>query len=177
MNNSGDILLNPIRMRIIQHMSDKKARTVGSLSELMNDIPRTTLYRHINILHEQGYLTVTNEIRVRGTYEREYMLNLEALQEVVAEEAIQENVNVFLLKLLADFDRYFKEKGNPMKDRLFLSANNLLLSDSEYELFIDDIFEVVKKHVNYEPNQERKPRMLSIISSPSRPKEDANHEE
>lgn len=177
MNNHGDILLNPVRMRIIQHMADKKGKTVGSLSELMSDIPRTTLYRHINILFEHGYLAVSKETRIRGAYEREYMLNFEAIHEVSADDSIEKNVNVFLMKLLSDFDRYFKEKRNPIEDRLFLSSNTLLLSDSEYELFIDEIFEVTKKYINFEPNRERKQRTLSIISSPNWEKGDISNEE
>lgn len=177
MDNHGDILLNPIRMRIIQHMADKKGRTVGSLSELMSDIPRTTLYRHINMLFEHGYLLISKETRIRGAYEREYMLNLEALQETAEEESIEKNVKFFLMKLLSDFDRYFKDKGDPIKDRLFLSSNTLLMSDNEYSQFIDEIFEVVKKHLNFEPNQERKQRTLSIISSPNWEKGDINHDE
>lgn len=176
MSAHGDILLNPVRMRIIQHMADKQGRTVGSLSELMSDIPRTTLYRHINMLCEHGYLLVSKETRIRGAYEREYVLNLEALQETAEEESIEQNVKLFLMKLLSDFDRYFKGKGNPVQDRLFLSSNTLLLSDHEYNQFIDELFEVVKKHLNFEPNPERKQRTLSIISSPSWEKGDVNHE-
>lgn len=177
MNTQNDILLNPIRMRIVQHMFDKKERTVADLLELMRDVTRTTLYRHINVLVEHNYLIVTKEVKVRGAYERQYTLNLKLLQETPAAESLEEKAHIFLLKLLSDFNSYFKRNENPIADRLFLSSNTLLLSDSEYELFISEIFGVVKKHLNLEPNQERKQRILSIISSPSWNKDEKNDEE
>jgi DNA-binding transcriptional ArsR family regulator len=158
-------------MRIVQHMSDKKARTVGSLSELMSDVPRTTLYRQVKVLLEHGFLAITREVRIRGVYEREYLLKLDALQELASEESLEGNVNAFLMKLVSDFGSYFQEGRDPVKDRLFLSSNTLMLADSEYEQFIEEIFGVMKKYLNFSPGAGRKQRTLSIISSPGISKE------
>lgn len=169
MKQRGDILLNPIRMRIIQLMAGTDAVTVSQLAQRMKDIPKTTLYRHINLLSEYGYITVSREIRVRGTYEREYILNFEMLQ--TSPEDIEKSTNTFLMKLLADFSHYFREKGDPSKDRLFLSGNTLVLSDTEYEIFLDELFNVIKKHMNLPAEGGRRVRTLSVISSPGREEE------
>lgn len=174
MKQQGDILLNPIRMRIIQLMAGKRVMTVAQITEFMNDVPRTTLYRHMNVLLEHGYVTISREVRVRGTYEREYTLNLEVLQST-SPENIETNTNTFLLKLIADFSHYFKGGKDPMKDRLFLSSNGLVLSDDEFEKFLDEMFAVVKKYMNFPADNERKERIISIISSPSK-KEDCDVE-
>ncbi len=75
----NQVLLNPIRMRIIQHLSTLKTITAGELVTFMPDVPRTTLYRHINILQKANILMVAKENRVRGTVEKVYALNIEML--------------------------------------------------------------------------------------------------
>jgi DNA-binding transcriptional ArsR family regulator len=175
MKNLEDILLNPVRMRIVQHLSYLQSTTVSRLVELMSDVPRTTLYRHINMLYESGLLTVIKEEKVRGTYEREYALNFEKLKESLAQNPIQESVYTFIMKLLANFESYFKtQSADPIKDRLFLTENALLLSDDEFEQFTEEVFMIVKKYMNFPVEQGRKPRFISIISSPCNTKEDSD---
>ena len=162
-----DLLLHPVRMRIIQHLSSLESATVGNLVELMNDVPRITIYRHINILHESGLLSVVKEVKIRGTYEREYALNTGKLQQTLAQNPVQESVYTFIIRLLSNFESYFKTEGaDPVKDRLFLTENTLLLSDDEFEQFINSIYSVVKQYMNRPAAPERKARQISIVSSP-----------
>lgn len=177
MKNLEDVLLNPVRMRIVQHLSYLKTATVGKLVELMNDVPRTTLYRHINMLCDRGLLTVVKEEKVRGTYEREYALNTDKLHEDLEGNTIEKSVYTLMVKLLADFEAYFKTQGtDPIKDRLFLAENTLLLSDTEFGQFTGELFAVVKKYMNFTAEPERKPRVISIISSPCNEKENSDAE-
>lgn len=173
MANHGDILLNPIRMRIVQMMADRSGITIAHISERMNDVPKTTLYRHMNVLLEHGYVTISRETRIRGTYEREYTLNLEMLQPGTPED-IEKNTITFLMKLIADFSHYFKKNGDPVKDRLFLSGNTLLLSDDEYGQFMEEIFAVMKKYMGFSAEKGRRTRTISIVSSPGQTGEDAD---
>jgi DNA-binding transcriptional ArsR family regulator len=177
MKSLENVLLNPVRMRIVQHLSFLESATVGKLVELMNDVPRTTLYRHINMLYDRGLLTVVKEEKVRGTYEREYALNTAKLHEDLESNIIEKSVYTLMVKLLADFEVYFKTQGSdPIKDRLFLAENTLLLSDMELGQFTDELFVVVKKYMNFTAEPERKPRVISIISSPYNDKEDSDAE-
>jgi len=50
MKDINEIMLNPVRMRIIQELAVKQSTTTTELCEKISDIPRTTLYRHIKIL-------------------------------------------------------------------------------------------------------------------------------
>ncbi len=169
MKNLGEVLLNPARIRIIQHLSAMESATVGQLAELMKDIPRTTLYRHINTLYDSGLLIVVQEEKIRGTYEREYALSMSTLLDGCAsQEQIEKNVHISIIRLLTNFTDYFQKKdANPIKDRLFISDNVLLLSDDEFNSFIEDVFDVVKRYVNFERNGYRIPRNITLISSPT----------
>lgn len=161
-----ELFLHPIRIRIIQLVASSKSMTVSSIADSMEDIPRSTIYRHVKILSDNHALIVVKEEKVRGTYEREYAFNYEMMnsQENHADEAVFS----FLMKLLFDFNDYFKnENVDPVKDQIFLSKNTILLSDEEFENFKEDIYEVVKKYLHFSMKDERKERNISIISSPT----------
>ena len=160
-----EFFLHPIRIRIIQLVAHNKSMTVGSIADLLEDIPRSTIYRHVKLLSENNVLIVVKEKKVRGTYEREYAFNYEVMN--TQEDQAEKAVFSFLMKVFLDFNQYFKTpNADPIKDKIFLSTNTLLLSDDEFEEFKVDIYEVIKKYLNFSPQNERKTRNISIISSP-----------
>ena len=164
------IFLHPIRTRIIQLVANHKSMTVSAIADAMDDIPRSTIYRHVKILSENNVLIIVKEEKIRGTYEREYAFNYELMntQDNKADQA----AFAFLLNVFFDFNEYFKTpNANPIQDQIFLSKNTLLLSDDEFEQFKVDIYEVIKKYLNFSSANERKARNISIISSPVRTEE------
>lgn len=165
MKNPEKVILHPIRMRIIQLVAHQRATTVAALANAMSDIPRSTIYHHVSILCDNHILQVVREQKVRGTYEREYGLNYD---EVMVQEKEQENASLnMLLKLYSDFSTYFAASGaNPVRDQLFLSTNTLMLSDEEFVSCKEELFFIIQKYLNLEANQNRRPRSLTLISSP-----------
>ena len=165
-----EIFLHPIRTRIIQLVANHKSMTVSAIADVMNDIPRSTIYRHVKILSENNVLIIVKEEKIRGTYEREYAFNYELMntQYNKADQA----AFAFLLNVFFDFNEYFKNpNANPTQDQIFLSKNTLLLSDDEFEQFKVDIYDVIKKYLHFSSTNERKARNISIISSPVRTEE------
>ena len=69
------IIMNPTRMRIIQQLSLTPEATTAELGRRLSDVPVATLYRHMKILEEAGFLEVIQENRVRGAVEKVYKLN------------------------------------------------------------------------------------------------------
>ena len=177
MKDLNQILLNPIRSRIIQYLSVQESATAKELATFIADVPRATLYRHLKILADSDVIMVVAENRVRGSVERTYSLNLTSLMEEDNKENATRNAFGFLMKIYADFERYFSEKkADPSKDKMFLSNVSLLLSDEEFEDLLKQINEILRNHLNNEPNQERKQRSLSFISSPSNDEESKRNE-
>lgn len=155
-------------MRIIQHLSTLKTITAGELVTFMPDVPRTTLYRHINTLQKANILMVAKENRVRGTVEKVYALNIEMLTNENSIENATRNAFGFLMKLYADFEQYFKSKDvDPSRDKLFLNNTVLLLSDNEYDNFLGELQNLMLKHISNQPSPDRKARSLSLISAPT----------
>lgn len=168
MNDYNKILLNPIRMRIIQYLGTHKTVTAGELVSVMKDIPRTTLYRHINKLQESNIITIISENRIRGTVEKVYALNISTLSSQNTNQNARNNTYGFLMKILSDFEKYYKnENADPKKDKLFLYNTVLLMSDEEYNSFLKELGDIIIEHINKEPSADRKPRNLSIISTPN----------
>lgn len=167
MKDLSQVLLNPIRSRIIQYLSINQTATAGELDSLITDVARTTLYRHLKILAKSNVITVVAEKRVRGSVERTYALNLKTISEENTKENATRNAFGFLMKIYADYERYFNdEHADPTADKIFLGNVNLLLSDAEFDDLIKQINSLFMKHLNNKPDEERKQRSISVINSP-----------
>lgn len=166
MKNINEIILNPIRMRIIQELSVRQSITANELCERISDVPRTTMYRHINILLDNNILSVVAEKKVRGSLERTIALNISEITKHNTIENAAQNAFGFLMSNYAKFHNYFSgEKPDPAKDRIFLNNTVLMMSDTEFDQFLVELRELILKY-NYESADSRKARDISIISSP-----------
>ena len=167
MENINEVLLNPIRSRIIQYLARHQRATAGDIALFMTDVPKTTLYRHLNTLAKHNIIAVVEENRVRGSVERTYALNLKAISEKDTKENALGNAFGFLMKIYGDFDRYFSdENAHPVVDKIFLSNISLLLNDEEFDELFKQINVLLAEHLNNKPDKKRKQRSLSFISSP-----------
>ncbi|WP_180272651.1 helix-turn-helix domain-containing protein [Konateibacter massiliensis] len=97
------IILNPVRVRIIQEVAAKQNITANELCDKMPDIPRTTLYRHINILLGSNIFSVVSERKVRGSLERTIGLKTEEMSKINSLELASQNALSFLCTNLRVF--------------------------------------------------------------------------
>lgn len=168
MKDLNQILLNPVRTRIVQYLITHESATAKELVKWMPDVARTTLYRHMNTLVDANLLTVVQENRIRGTVEKVYALNTDAITSQNTKENATWNTFSFLMGIYADFDRYFGQAdADPARDKIFLNHAVLLMSDEEYDGFLGEMQTLFHKHLSNEATEGRKPRRLSIISAPN----------
>ncbi|MEJ6949649.1 helix-turn-helix domain-containing protein [Natronospora cellulosivora (SeqCode)] len=177
MKDLNEILLNPVRIRIIQYLAVNQKATPGDIVSFMTDVSRTTLYRHLKVLAKNEIITVVEENRVRGSVERTYALNLKTLSEHNTVENATTNAFGFLMKIYADIENYFKDKNaDPEADTVFLNNVTLLLSDEEFHQLLEDINILLRKHLDNKADKKRKIRSLSFISCPPIQDMDEDHE-
>ena len=170
-----EVMLNPIRMRIIQLFSPAATEahehmTANRICELLTDVPRTTLYRHINVLIEAGILDVVSERKVRGSVERTLALNMSEFEKLRDNNVkdVPQLAFRYLMTLYAKFEKYFRthdriEKG----DVMFFTSRILLLNDQEFESFLTEYNELLEKYrSNKSATEGRRPRDISIICAP-----------
>lgn len=71
-----DVVLHPVRSRIVRSFLGTERRTAGELTRLLPDVPQASLYRHLNALIDGKILRVISpgEQRIPGSGRRGYAL-------------------------------------------------------------------------------------------------------
>ncbi|MCI9974960.1 helix-turn-helix domain-containing protein [Clostridioides difficile] len=159
------LILNPVRLRILQYVRLHGSVRTSDIVKYLNDIPRATVYHHVKILEENNMIEVVKENRVRGTIEKVY-----ALKEYTADmegETFVALSAAFHVGLMQEMNEYFSRKEQEhKKDNVFFTSALLYMSDDEYENLLKSIADLLKPYVEQKPKSNLKLRKLSIISSP-----------
>src|SRR2546421_9479991 len=118
-----DLLLHPVRLRIVHALSGGRALTTVQLSAHLPEVSKVTVYRHVGLLAEGGLLEVDGEQRVRGAVERRYRLRRERAiidAETAASTSREDHRRVFavaMATLLAEFNAYLdRDDADPAAD-------------------------------------------------------------
>lgn len=164
-----DLLRHPVRWRILQTLINRTL-TTSELSELLPEVPVTTLYRHVGVLQKAGVLLVTEERRVRGAVERTYGLNTAAGAPgdgPIGRDQVRAMFTVFVAGLAADLDRYLeRDEIDALRDGIAFRQAALWLTDEEFGSFQERFGEVLAPLVAHEPAPDRVRRVLSTLLIP-----------
>ena len=168
-----DLLLHPVRLRIVQTLLGQRELTTSDLREELPDLAPATLYRQVAALAEGGVLEVVQERRVRGAVERTYRLR-EAAASVTAEQAAamtseehRRGFMTFVAALLADFDRYLDAGDVDLgRDLVGYRQAAVYLTDQETKALLTDLAAVLRPRMDLAPSPGRTRRLLSTIVMP-----------
>lgn len=174
-NSLFDLIVHPIRLRIVTAMSNDRF-TAKDLVEALPDIPQTTLYRHINILVEGGMLEVVEEIPQRGTVERVFgfktppSLSPEDLRGL-SKDKLQETFSLIMFTLLNEALSALNqfpdgEEIDLLGSGFQFSECQLNLTDEEYQQMNEKILEVMIAAGQNQPAKDRKRRIFSYMFIP-----------
>lgn len=169
----AEVLSNPVRMRIMQYMAINNEATTKEIAEYLTDIPRRTLYRHINYLIEGKAILVKEERKVRGGTER---LLVDNQKRFVSNLGLSDATYQYLMDIYNKFCLYEKKHGektgeNFDKDLLAFGTSTFYLDDDEMKSMMKEIYEI---GIKYERNHKEKYgekgtgklRSCSFISAP-----------
>ena len=170
---SADLLLHPIRLRIIQTFLGDRQLTTSQLRVELADVAPATLYRQVSVLAQASVLTVVDERRVRGTVERTYALSFADAQ-LSADEMSKMTPDdhrrafmAFLAGVLADVDRYIDAGDVDLeRDGAGYRTVGLWLTTDELEEMVTVIAAAVQSRAGYGPGGGRTRRMLSTVLIP-----------
>jgi len=170
---SLDILLNPIRMGIVQNLIGGRRLSTQQISELLPHVPQATLYRHLNILLKEGFISVAEVNQVRGAAEKIYCLNGESIVEAnkqAAEMTLADHKQYFLtylLGLMDELETYFDTEGiDLVKDGLAYSRGKYFMTDEEYSAFLHDLSDLFGRVIGNTPSPDRKARTFGLVIIP-----------
>ncbi|GAB2856572.1 helix-turn-helix domain-containing protein [Actinocorallia aurea] len=168
-----DLLLHPVRLRLVHAMSGGRLRTTNELCADLTDVPRTTVYRHVAVLAEAGVLEVAEERQVNGIVERRYRLtghrpviDRAAMTPDHHRRAFALAVSVLLSEVGAYLDR---PDVDPVEDSLGYTQFTLWLTDRERADLIDRLVAAITDVRGNQAAPDRRPYLLSPVLIPTRP--------
>ena len=173
---SADLLLHPVRMRIVQAVFGTDPVTTGQLRERLPDVPPATMYRHVAVLVGAGVLEVVEERRVRGTVERSYRVSQEqgridpAARAAMTRDDHRRAFTTFAASLMGDFDRYLTHDDvDPHRDGVVYRQAAVWLSDEEFAAMVAEIEHAVVSRVGNTRDGGRTRRVVSLVVVPDEP--------
>ncbi|HTP21013.1 MAG TPA: helix-turn-helix domain-containing protein [Solirubrobacteraceae bacterium] len=176
---SADLLLHPVRLRIVKAFLGDRALTTGQLAAELDDVPSGSLYRHVALLTKAGVLQVVAERRVRGAVERTYTLRLFAARIDPAEAkamTAEEHGQAFMAYvagMLADADRYLaSDPVDPIRDGADYQVGAMWLTDAEFAELLRDLSIVFRQRLANPPGEDRRRRLVYTVFLPSPAQDD-----
>ncbi|MEH7743743.1 helix-turn-helix domain-containing protein, partial [Neobacillus drentensis] len=172
-----DVILHPVRMRIIQYLINQQL-TAQQLKEFLPDIPQASLYRNLKKLVETGVIHIVDEIPIRGTVEKVYSIHNpnkvtfspEDLNKLSRDEHMSLFIK-FMANLMGEYDRYLDQDSiDLVSDGVTFRQASIHLNDKEYVEFINELSAVYLKVINNEPKEGRRRRTVATIVIPERKK-------
>ena len=171
---TADLLLHPVRLRIVQAFLGDRALTTTELRAELPDVPPGSLYRHVAKLVDGGVLGVVSERRVRGALERTYVLRASRARlsvDEIGRMSRDEHRQAFLAYvagLIGDFDRYLaRETVDPLRDGASYNLAAMWLDDAELAELARELYFVLQPRIANQPTPERKRRVLATVLLPA----------
>jgi DNA-binding transcriptional ArsR family regulator len=169
-----DLLVHPVRLRIVFAMSGGQTHTTSDLCAHLPDVPKTSVYRHVGLLADAGVLEVADEQRVHGAVERHYRLRQDRAAigaEVAAAMTLDDHRRAFaagMAAVLAEFNAYLARPGaDPTADQVGYRQGVLWLTPDELTKMIDELRSVIREAVGNEPAPGRSPHLMTAIFFPT----------
>lgn len=180
---TANLLLHPVRMRILQTLIGSEPLTTAQLRDHLPDIAPATMYRHIATLTRAEVLEVASEKRVRGTTERSYQVRREKAlvdedaRTTMNREDHRQAFTAFSGALMADFDRYLaRDDAEPATDGVAYRQGAVWLTDEEFTALIEEIQDAVAARADSIPGDGRTRHILSFAVVPDDPEKEQGKE-
>lgn len=165
-------LLHPARMRILMTLTGREM-TPQQMGDCLPDVPKASLYRHLQVLLALGVVRIVKETPVRGTLEKVYAVeehNASLTAQELADETPEANFRYFaayVASLLAQFRNYTEHNPAHLKPGDFAyNTSPYHLTDEEFGQMAEELSVVLRKWLALTPQEGRKRRLLSLVVMP-----------
>lgn len=170
---TADLLLHPVRLRIVEAFLGDRALTTAQLRATLPDVPAASLYRHVARLVNAGVLAIVAEQRVRGALERTYVLrhqaatlSLDELRAMTPEQHRQAFM-AFVAGIVGDFDRYLsRDAPDPLRDGVSYRLMGMWLDDAELRELAIELMRVLQPRLAQAVRTGRRRWILGTVLLP-----------
>ncbi|WP_165313163.1 helix-turn-helix domain-containing protein [Rothia halotolerans] len=164
----ADVVLHPVRMKIIQQLGGR-SMTTAQLRQALPEVKQATLYRHVSALLEAELLTVVEERQVRGAVERTLALGermahvdqeeLRAMDEVQLRSAF----TTFLSGLSNDFERFLEEGNLEARDFLGFTRAPVYLDEQDIAALQAEFNEMLAPYLQERRAGQRRISLATVL--------------
>jgi DNA-binding transcriptional ArsR family regulator len=173
-----ELLVHPVRLRIVHAMRGDRTLTTSRLCELIPNVSKATVYRHVEMLAAGGILEVAEERRVRGAVERAYRLRADrasldgdsggAETARQRKEAYRRAFAVAMAALASEFDAYLEhEDADPAADLVGFRQHAVWLDRDELVSLIGELRTAIAPRLEQAARAGRGRYLLSPILFPT----------
>ena len=169
----ADLVLHPVRLRIILAFARGRRLTPLQVAAVLPDVPQATLYRQIERLYRGGALAVASERRIRGAVERTYVLaegGASLSPEELAKASRDDHLGyftAFAAGLIAQFEQYLERPEiDLLEDGVGYRQVVLNLTDQEVSEMAGALNAAVGRFLTYDPKPRRRRRLLATVLIP-----------
>ena len=170
-----NLLLHPVRMRMVNALAGGITVTTSDLCRRMPDLPKATVYRHVDRLVRAGIVKVVAERRVRGAVERQLTLARDQAR-IDPEESrsmtLEDHRRSFTAAtaaLLVEFNRYLDDgEADPLRDGVSYRQFTFWMSPAERSRLYRDVTRLLTSLATT-PGKGRAPYLLGTIVFPTGP--------
>ena len=169
-----EVLLHPVRLRIIHALSATPEVSITELTERMPEVSKSTLYRHVAVLLDAGFIEIQSERRIRGAVERTYRLRRDR-PTMSTHDATSMSLDEYrqsfaaaLMTLLAEFNAYLDRPGaHPTADNVAYRQGTLWATPDELNNLTGKMLVLLAPSLDNEPTTGRRPYLISPIVFPT----------
>ncbi|RZS44699.1 helix-turn-helix protein [Herbihabitans rhizosphaerae] len=170
---SADLLLHPVRLRIVHAMYRDRALTTAELCERLPDVSTATMYRQVAQLVDGGMLEIDSEQKVRGVVERRYRLPMANATmstedvEAMTPDDHRRGMAAVVATILAEFDLYLdRDDVDVIADGVGYRQQSIWLNDEELAAIYGELRRVLST-VDGHPGEGKRRRLMTLISFPT----------
>lgn len=168
----ADLIIHPIRLRILQLLS-REPLTINNLDQLMPDVAKSSLYRHIRKLLDSGFIEIAESHPVKGTPENTYRLaqiphiTVDDVQNMSKEDHLR-YFSSYVAGLVQGFKSYLDSQENLdlLTDRVGYSQALFFATTEELDSLLIPFRDHLTKLSQQPPQPGRRLRKLVIINHP-----------
>ncbi|MFD4988179.1 helix-turn-helix domain-containing protein [Streptomyces sp. NPDC058374] len=172
---TANLLLHPVRMRILQTLVGAGELTTAQLRERLPDVSPASMYRHVATLAKAGILEVVQERPVRGTVERSYRVRQdEALVDEEARAGMTKDdhrqaFTVFTGAMMADLDRYLsRDDADPPREGVLYRQGAVWATPEEFAELVEELEALVARRTGHAPGDGRIRHIISLALVPDK---------
>jgi hypothetical protein len=171
-SSKADLILHPARFMVLQTLAGQQL-TTQEISEALPSVPKSSIYRHLKLLHDGGMIEVAATHPVKGIPEKVYRLaqapylGPEDMSGLNQEEHLRYFAS-YLATLLQGFADYldFSEKLDLLADRVGYTEAKFYANNKELDQFSKDLNQMLMPLLKNQPGSDRHRHKIAFVTYP-----------